>query len=223
MRRMRLTSILKCPVVIMSRNRLASMLVGGIVFILALQGILAGIRHHWISEPAGPRHTKYDADIRHTARRHMPAGWDWRLFKAMIHQESGFDRSVISSRGAVGLGQIMPATGKEMGYSRRNLLQWDRNLSASAEYLREQWSRWEGVPDMPPDWQRTRLALASYNAGPYRVKKAVRRVGDRDWQKVKSVLPGETRHYVRRIVDELYPAYRRLHFGFAVGVMTDDT
>lgn len=49
-------------------------------------------------------------------RRHsLTAGWDWRLLAAMCYQESGFDPQAISSVGAEGLMQLMPATAEAMG------------------------------------------------------------------------------------------------------------
>ena len=182
------------------------------------EGILEGVHRSWGAVPTGPRRTAYDSDIRRAAGEHMPNGWDWRILKAMIHQESGFSSEARSSRGALGLGQIMPATGRGMGYNSSDLLNAETNLAAAAEYLREQWDRWKGVPDKPSEWQRTRFALAAYNAGPYRVKRILRGLDSKEWKKLRSRLPSETQHYVSRIMDELYPAYCRVHFGYAVGV-----
>ena len=42
-------------------------------------------------------------------------GFDWRLILAVMKAESRFDAGAESSRGAIGLMQIMPTTGEEVG------------------------------------------------------------------------------------------------------------
>ena len=45
---------------------------------------------------------------------------DWRRLAAQAYQESGLDQGRRSSRGAIGLMQLMPATAREMGFRRRH-------------------------------------------------------------------------------------------------------
>ncbi|MCR5003022.1 MAG: transglycosylase SLT domain-containing protein, partial [Bacteroidales bacterium] len=54
----------------------------------------------------------YDALIKKYAAQ---IGWDWRLFAALIYQESHFRIDVTSYRGAKGLLQMMPSTARRFG------------------------------------------------------------------------------------------------------------
>ncbi|MBM1504430.1 lytic transglycosylase domain-containing protein, partial [Sulfitobacter mediterraneus] len=77
---------------------------------------------------------------------------DWlKLFRANIEIESAFRQSAVSSAGAIGLGQLMPATARDLGVDPRDPLQ---NLDGSARYLAMMLELF-GDP---------RLALAAYNA-----------------------------------------------------------
>ena len=83
---------------------------------------------------------------------------DWIvLFRANIEIESAYRQSAVSSAGAIGLGQLMPATARDLGVDPRDPLQ---NLDGSARYLAMMLELF-GDP---------RLALAAYNAGPDAVR-----------------------------------------------------
>lgn len=98
------------------------------------------------------------------------------LFRANIAVESAFDVAALSNAGAVGLGQLMPETARNLGV---NLNDPAQNLDGSARYLLAQLQRF-GTPE---------LALAAYNAGP----EAVARFG--------GIPPyPETRAHVRKVM-----------------------
>lgn len=79
---------------------------------------------------------------------------DWlSLYRANIEVESAYRQDAISHAGAIGLGQLMPDTARDLGVDPRDPLQ---NLDGSARYLAMLLERF-GDP---------RLALAAYNAGP---------------------------------------------------------
>jgi soluble lytic murein transglycosylase-like protein len=79
---------------------------------------------------------------------------DWlRLYRANIEVESAYRQNALSSAGAIGLGQLMPATARDLGVDPRDPLQ---NLDGSARYLAM----------MLREFGDPRLALAAYNAGP---------------------------------------------------------
>ena len=74
--------------------------------------------------------------------------------------ESSFDVQALSPAGAAGLGQLMPATAKELGVFNR----FDpmANIFGAARYLRQMLDRFGVV----------HLAVAAYNAGPGAVERA---------------------------------------------------
>jgi len=101
-------------------------------------------------------------------------GVDAALMQALIAVESGFDARAVSPRGAVGLMQIMPATGEH--YARGDeaqrpvqdrLLDPRTNIHTGARLLADLSRRYGG---------RTDLALAAWNAGDGRVRRAGRAV-----------------------------------------------
>ena len=103
-------------------------------------------------EPAfvGRYNGPYLAVARAAAQRHgIPAD----LFARLVQQESGWNPNAVSSKGAIGLAQLMPATAARLGVNPRDPAQ---NLEGGARYLRMQY-------DLFGSW---RLALAAYNAGP---------------------------------------------------------
>ncbi len=83
---------------------------------------------------------------------------DWlTLYRANIEVESAYRQDAVSSAGAIGLGQLMPATARDLGIDPRDPLQ---NLDGSARYLAM----------MLKTFGDPRLALAAYNAGPDAVR-----------------------------------------------------
>lgn len=87
------------------------------------------------------------------------AGIPVALMDALLMQESRYNPIATSPKGAFGLGQLMPATAKQLRVDRYNL---QENLQGAARYL--SWQLRE--------FGRVDLALAAYNAGPGRVRAA---------------------------------------------------
>lgn len=85
---------------------------------------------------------------------------DPKLVKAVIRNESCFDRTATSSAGAEGLMQLMPATARSLGVE--DSFQPQQNIRGGVEYLSELVTRYHN---------NLTLALAAYNAGPGAVAK----------------------------------------------------
>jgi soluble lytic murein transglycosylase-like protein len=122
------------------------------------------------------------------------------LVDAVIAVESGGNPKAVSPAGAQGLMQIMPATFDE----------WADNLRISPAdpfdpvVNRQIGSEYLGYL-LKCSGGDIELALASYNAGPGRVRKACRRAMALDWNKAKEFLPKETQDYVPKVLE----AYRQ--------------
>jgi len=100
---------------------------------------------------ASPVWPQIDAE----ARRH---GLPPALLRAVAWQESRGRAGAVSSKGALGVMQLMPATAAFLGV---DPLDVEDNLRGGALYLRQQLDRFGSVP----------LALDAYNAGPGAVKR----------------------------------------------------
>ncbi len=79
---------------------------------------------------------------------------DAKLIHAVIEVESAWDYRAVSRRGAVGLMQLLPETGRRFGA--QNLLDPRDNLAAGVRYLRFLLDRFD---------HNLELVLAAYNAG----------------------------------------------------------
>ncbi len=90
---------------------------------------------------------------------------DEALLHAVISTESGYEPGAISSKGAIGLMQVMPNTGKRYGAS--NLNDPRQNVNAGARYLRDLLHQFDN--DLS-------LVLAAYNAGENAVLRYGRRI-----------------------------------------------
>lgn len=122
----------------------------------------------------------FEASITEHARRERVAE---DLVRAVIQVESAFNPIAVSSKGAMGLMQLMPATATELGVV--NPFDPDQNIRGGVAYLRQLLNRYNG---------NVELALAAYNAGIGNVAK----YGD--------VPPfKETKNYVKKITGGVAP------------------
>lgn len=98
-------------------------------------------------------------------------GIDPRLIIAMIIAESDFDIFSRSHTGAMGLGQLMPETARNMGVT--DPYDPEQNIAAAVRILRGHLDAYGGAPanagEIPPD--QIKLIMAAYNAGPGAVRK----------------------------------------------------
>lgn len=92
---------------------------------------------------------------------------DWLLMAAQGYQESQLNQNVRSPVGAVGVMQVMPATGKDLNVG--NIAQTEPNIHAGIKYMRFMIDRYyEKEPMTKLD--KALFAFASYNAGPARIR-----------------------------------------------------
>jgi membrane-bound lytic murein transglycosylase MltF len=92
---------------------------------------------------------------------------DYLLIAAQGFQESGLDHSVRSPVGAIGVMQVMPATGKELNVG--DVTQLEANIHAGVKYVRFMIDTY--FANEPMDALNKGLfTFAAYNAGPGRVR-----------------------------------------------------
>jgi membrane-bound lytic murein transglycosylase D len=127
--------------------------------------------------------------------------------------ESGLNPRAISRARAVGLWQFMAPTGRMYGLHQDwyvdDRMDPEKSTDAACRYLRDLYG-------MFGDWE---LALASYNAGPGNVKKAIRRAGYKNsfWEAYQ-FMPRETRSYVPQFVAIIYAMnYLNEHNFYGIG------
>jgi soluble lytic murein transglycosylase len=131
----------------------------------------------------------------HSEDASIAATWAYGVARS----ESLFMRDVRSSAGAIGLMQLMPATGKSVArqislpYSGlATLTDPDKNIRLGTTYLGQMAERYGG---------NRILATAAYNAGPHRVDRWLPQAGHVDpriW--IENIPFNETRGYVKRVL-----------------------
>ena len=114
-------------------------------------------------------------------------GLDPDLLHAVIRSESNYKAKARSHAGALGLMQVMPATGRRFGAT--DLYDPLQNLQAGARYLRWLADRFNG--DLS-------LVLAAYNAG----EGAVQRHGNQvpPYRETRAYVQRVTEHYLAAVV-----------------------
>ncbi len=134
-----------------------------------------------------------------------PRVTDWTMVHAIARQESEFDRSRRSHANAIGMMQLLPSTAREeagilgVQYLRANLTADPQyNITLGDAHFARRMDLYGGAYP---------LAIASYNAGPGRVRQWLQlngdpRRGDIDWVTWIEKIPAnfETRYYVMRVI-----------------------
>jgi len=111
--------------------------------------------------------------VQRASRRY---GVDEGLIKAIIKAESNFNPRAVSSAGAQGLMQLMPATARGLGVT--DSFNPEQNIMAGTRFLKDMLNRYKG---------NLEEALAAYNWGPGNVDRK------------GLVVPRETRNYIARV------------------------
>jgi membrane-bound lytic murein transglycosylase D len=113
--------------------------------------------------------------------------------------ESHMKSRIISSAGAVGPWQFMPATARNYGLvvngSRDERMDYFKSTHAAARMLTELYSEFN-------DWL---LVVAAYNGGPVNVTKAIRKSGgSKDFWTLQYYLPNESMNHVKKFIAAHY-------------------
>jgi len=121
----------------------------------------------------------------------LPSSLIWSI----IRQESAFNSQAVSSAGARGLMQLMPATAREVAGQNNvsgDLFDPDTNIRLGSLYLGKLVERFD---------QNHAIAAAAYNAGPHRVARWLERQPFEQadiW--IESIPFEETRRYVQQVM-----------------------
>jgi soluble lytic murein transglycosylase len=149
----------------------------------------------------------YNDLVSDAAKRHdvSPA-----LLLALVRQESYYDPDAGSGAGALGLTQVVPATGQAIAtalgvdaFTPGDLYRPKLSLDFGASYLADQLATFDGDPYH---------ALAAYNGGPGTASNAIKSAGGDEDLFVEDLEFDETRRYVR-LVMENHARYRQLYEG----------
>lgn len=112
--------------------------------------------------------------------------------------ESALNPIAESQVGARGLWQFMPSTGRMYGLTINDYVDERcdpvKSTIAGLSYLKDLYAKYG-------DWK---LAIASYNCGPGRVDKAIKKAGKSSFEGIKKYLPKETQAYVAKFIATSY-------------------
>ena len=100
--------------------------------------------------------------------------FDHLMMVAQGYQESRLDQRVRSSRGAVGIMQLLPSTAAEPAIAIKNIEKAEPNVHAGIKYMRWIVDTYFDDEELDP-LQQTLFAFASYNAGPNRIRRLRRK------------------------------------------------
>ncbi len=129
-------------------------------------------KNPWIKNPlrAGEQEKleRYSKLFREYAARY---GFDWMLIMAIAYQESGLEPNKENPSGAVGIMQVLPKTAMDKNVGIHDVQILENNIHAGVKYLAFLRDRYFNDKDISPR-DRVRFSIASYNAGPAKIKQA---------------------------------------------------
>lgn len=162
------------------------------------------------------------------------------LIAAIIRTESNYRPDALSSKQAIGLMQVMPATAQwiieQAGYSEQmmdHLFEPAVNIELGTWYVRWLLDRFKQVDherdgrtdrDGQVDDERDLIATvaAAYNAGPNKVNEWLREgIWDGRHETSSDIPYGETRHYVKRVL-HYYSKYKTFYHAKSIELYAAD-
>jgi membrane-bound lytic murein transglycosylase MltF len=130
-----------------------------------LQSYLKSVK--WVKNATNPADLKKFHTLANTFQKYGDQyRIDWLLMTAQGYQESRLDQNKKSKVGAIGVMQIMPATGKELKVGDINSV--DNNINGGVKYIRYLIDQYYSKEQMT-DLNKVLFAFAAYNAGPTRI------------------------------------------------------
>lgn len=130
---------------------------------------------------------------------------DKNLIYAIIKQESNFEESAKSKKGAKGLMQIMSSTAnevaKELGIKEANLYNPETNIKIGTKYL----------ADLIEKYQNVKIAIIAYNAGFGNIDKWIAQgIIKEDASDLENIPYKETEMYLRKVMKN-YDMYTKIY------------
>ena len=128
---------------------------------------------------------------------------------AMIREESRFNADIVSYAGAVGLMQIMPATGRELAgrlkiprFNTKMLYSPDINIQMGAWYMKSLMNQFDN---------NHALVAGAYNGGPGRMRRWIKskQIPDLD-EFIEAIGIDQTRRHIKKVIDS-YIIYQQLY------------
>jgi len=112
--------------------------------------------------------------------------------------ESALNPGAVSRSGAGGLWQFMKPTARECGLKISSYVDErmdpEKSTRAAAKYLHQLYDTFQ-------NWE---LVMAAYNAGPGRIRSAIKRAGTQNYWELAAYLPSETQSYVPGFIAASY-------------------
>ena len=128
---------------------------------------------------------------------------------AMIREESRYNADIVSRSGAIGLMQIMPATGRELAgrlkiprFSTKVLYNPDVNIQMGSWYMKSLMNQFDN---------NHALVAGAYNGGPGRMRRWIeaKQIPDLD-EFIEDIWIDETRRHIKKVIDS-YIIYQELY------------
>ncbi|HOO42076.1 MAG TPA: transglycosylase SLT domain-containing protein [Bacteroidales bacterium] len=147
--------------------------------------------------PSSPNRCPYDSLLRAVSR---PLGWDWRILRAVMYQESKYRMNARSAAGAMGLMQMKESTARDMKV--KDLYNPEDNVKGAVRYF-AYLKRNMHLTHLPEE-EEIHFVLAAYNAGMTRIQKdreqaATEGKNPDSWSEVAPYTPSQTQNYVETI------------------------
>lgn len=175
-----------------------------------------------VAQPIPPQAAEYRRDLTRLSRSVWGMDAPVSSLAAQLHQESGWRRAAVSSAGALGLAQFMPATARWISAEFGDIpapLDPRWSMLYQSRYMKQ---LYEGIDHATDPCERYAFALAAYNGGLgwVRRRQAMSRTPEVCLFQTCEINPGilpsnqrENSDYPKRILLRLTPIYYEAQWG----------